>query len=301
MLGWRLGIAAILIPSLLAMFWVDAHQGPRATILLLFCALLSVRASFETSQLLTTRSMRPSFGLTAICSLAIIFAGWAHTLVAVEDGLPRLLVSLGFICTAIVFSFASLFVREAVRFREPGSSMETLGAGSIAVMYSGGLLAITSQFRWFPSADLGYFALMSLVVAVKSGDTVAYTFGRLWGRRKMAPSLSPGKTWMGAAGAVVGGIVGGGLWLHFGSHLFESSPVISSYAALITYGIAMGVIGLVGDLCESLIKRDVQQKDSAKLMPGFGGLLDLLDSVLFASPFALAFWVFWPPAVVVGQ
>lgn len=300
MLGWRLGIAAILIPSLLAMFWVDAQQGPLATILLLFCALLSVRASFETSQLLSTRSMRPSFGLTAICSLMILFAGWAHTLVAVEDGLPRLLVSLGFICTALVFSFAFLFVREAVRFREPGSSMESLGAGCIAVMYSGGLLAITTQFRWFPSADLGYFAIMSLVVAVKSGDTVAYTFGRLWGRRKMAPALSPGKTWMGAIGAVVGGIVGGGLWIHFGSRLFESSLVISSYPALIAYGIAMGVVGLVGDLCESLIKRDVQQKDSAKLMPGFGGLLDLLDSVLFASPFALAFWVVWPP-VIVGQ
>ena len=70
---------------------------------------------------------------------------------------------------------------------------------------------------------------------------------------------------------------------------------------MIAYGIAMGVIGLIGDLCESLIKRDVQQKDSAKLMPGFGGLLDLLDSVLFAAPFALAFWVVWPPAFVAGH
>jgi phosphatidate cytidylyltransferase len=300
MLGWRLGIAAILIPTLLALFWIDAQQGPQATILLLFCALLSVRASFETTQLLTTRSMRPSFGLTAICSLMIIFAGWAHTLISVEDGFPGLLVSLGFICTALVFSFTFLFVREAVRFREPGSSMDTLGAGWIAVMYSGGLLAITSQFRWFPSAELGYYAIMSLVVAVKSGDTGAYTFGRLWGHRKMAPALSPGKTWMGAIGAVAGGIAGGGLWLHFGGRLFESAPVVSSYPAVIAYGIAMGVIGLIGDLCESLIKRDVQQKDSAKLMPGFGGLLDLLDSVLFAAPFALAFWVVWPPAFVAG-
>jgi len=301
MLGWRLGIAAILIPSLLAMFWVDSQQGPLATILLLFCALLSVRASYEICQLLTVRSMRLSFGLTAICSLLILFAGWAHTLIAVEDGIPRLMLSLGLICAALILSFAFLFVREAIRFREPGSSMETLGAGWIAVMYSGGLLAITSQFRWFPSADLGYYAIMSLVVAVKSGDTVAYTFGRLWGRRKMAPSLSPGKTWMGAFGAVAGGIVGSGLWIHFGGRLFEPTPIISSYPALIAYGIAMGVIGLIGDLCESLIKRDVQQKDSAKLMPGFGGLLDLLDSVLFAAPFALAFWVFWPPAAVVGQ
>ena len=65
---------------------------------------------------------------------------------------------------------------------------------------------------------------------------------------------------------------------------------------MIVYGATMGVIGLVGDLCESLIKRDVEQKDSAALMPGFGGLLDLLDSVLFAAPFGLAFWALWPPA-----
>ena len=58
----------------------------------------------------------------------------------------------------------------------------------------------------------------------------------------------------------------------------------------------MGVIRLIGDLCESLIKRDVQKKDSAILMPGFGGLLDLLDSPLFAGPFALAWWILIPPA-----
>ena len=175
--------------------------------------------------------------------------------------------------------------------------MESLGAGWLAVMYSGGLLTVAGQFRWYPSPELGYFAIGSLIVAVKSGDTTAYAFGRLWGRRKLTPSLSPGKTWMGAAGAVIGSITGGGLWLMFGGQLFQAAPVVSSYTAVIVYGAALGVIGLLGDLCESLIKRDVEQKDSAALMPGFGGLLDLLDSILFAAPFALAFWALWPPAV----
>jgi phosphatidate cytidylyltransferase len=58
----------------------------------------------------------------------------------------------------------------------------------------------------------------------------------------------------------------------------------------------MGVVGLIGDLCESLMKRDAEKKDSATLLPGFGGLLDLLDSPLFAAPFALAWWMLWPPA-----
>ena len=72
---------------------------------------------------------------------------------------------------------------------------------------------------------------------------------------------------------------------------------MNSLPAVLLYGAAMGVIGLIGDLCESLIKRDVEQKDSGALIPGFGGLLDLLDSVLFAAPFALVFWAVWPPAV----
>ena len=298
MLAWRLGISAILIPALLAMFWVDAGHGPQATILLLFCALLTVRCSFETTQLLSVRGMAPSFPMTSLCSLLIIFCAWIHTLIRVEDGVSRLLVSLGCIAAGVVFSFAFLFLREAVGFRQPGTSMETLGAGLLAVMYSGMLLAVTCQFRWFPSPDIGYYAILSLVIAVKSGDTMAYTFGRLWGKRKMAPTLSPGKTWMGAVGAVVGAILGAGLWLHFGGQLFEASPVVSSWAAVVIYGVVMGVIGLAGDLCESLIKRDVQKKDSAALMPGFGGLLDLVDSVLFAAPFALVLWVFWPPAIV---
>ena len=299
MLGWRLGISAILIPALLAMFWIDAWQGNRATILLMFCSLLSIRCSYEMTQLLTVRTMRPSFGLVAICSLMIVLAGWMHTIITIQTGIARLLISLGFICAAMVLAFALLFVREATRFRQPGSSMETLGAGWMAVMYSGGLLAVTSQFRWVPSPDLGYFAIGSMIIAVKSGDTMAYIFGRLWGRRKMVPTLSPGKTWMGAVGAVVGSVVGSELWLTFGGRLFEAAPVITGYQSSIGYGIAMGVIGLVGDLCESLIKRDVEQKDSARLMPGFGGLLDLLDSILFAAPFALAWWVLWPPATVV--
>ena len=296
MLGWRLGISAVLIPVLLALFWIDTWHDDRATILLMFCSLLSVRCSYEITQLLTVRMMRPSFGLTVLCSLMVVLAGWLHTLMKLPVGEIRLLVSLGFIGAALVLSFALLLLREATRFHRPGGSMESLGAGWVAVMYGGGLLAVAGQFRWFPSADLGYFAIGSMIIAVKCGDTAAYTFGRLWGRRKLTPSLSPGKTWMGAIGAVTGSIAGAGLWLKFGGQLFLAAPIVSSYAAVIVYGATMGVIGLVGDLCESLIKRDVEQKDSAALMPGFGGLLDLLDSVLFAAPFGLAFWALWPPA-----
>ena len=300
MLAWRLGISAVLIPLLVVLFRMDAAQGNQAVILLILCCLLSVRACRETTWLLSVRRMRPSFPAAALCSVLIVTAGWGHTLLNPADGLPRLLTSLGLIAGALVLSFQGLFIREVVRFEQPGTTMETLGADLLSVMYSGVLLAVTSQLRWFPSPEIGYFVLVSLIVAVKSGDTTAYAFGRLWGHRKMTPILSPGKTWMGAIGAVTGSAAGTGLWLAFGGHLFEAAPAVRSWPAVFVYGVGLGIVGLTGDLCESLIKRDVDQKDSASLMPGFGGLLDLLDSVLFSGPFALAFWIFWPPATAAG-
>ena len=298
MLGWRLTISAILVPSLLALFWWDSGLGSGAPVLLLFCLFLTIRGSFEMAHLLKTRHMKPSFELTAACNVLVVLAAWMHTrLPAVSKGLYGLLVSLGLVAAALAASFTVLMMYEAARYRKPGQSMESLGANLISVMYAGGLLAVIAQFRWFPKASIGYFAIGSVIIAAKSGDIMAYTFGRLWGKRKMVPRLSPGKTWMGGFGAIVGSCLGGWLWLTFGGQLFDASPKASTLACVLGYSATMGVVGLIGDLCESLIKRDAEKKDSAILMPGFGGLLDLLDSPLFAGPFALAWWALWPPAV----
>lgn len=298
MLGWRLGISAILVPALLGLFYWDSTLGTGAPALLLFCLFLTIRSTYEMTDLLRTRKMKPSFELCAILNAAIVLTAWAHVrLVQVPTGRVGLLVSLGLICAAITGAFLILMIFEGARYRKPGSSMESLGANFLTVMYAGGLLAVIAQFRWFPSEAVGYFAIGSVIIAAKSGDIMAYTFGRLWGKRKMIPRLSPGKTWMGGFGALVGSCLGGWLWLTFGGALFASQPQAAGLPCMLGYCATMGVIGLIGDLCESLIKRDAEKKDSAKLMPGFGGLLDLLDSPLFAGPVALAWWAIWPPAI----
>ena len=297
MLGWRLTISAILVPSLLLLFWWDSGLGNGAPALLIFCLLLTIRGAFEMAHLLKTRAMKPSFEATAFCNSLVILAAWAHARMPLApSGVNGLLLSLGLVAAALAASFLLLILFEAVRYRKPGRSMESLGANMVTVMYAGGLLAVMAQFRWFPSPGIGYFAIGSVIIAAKSGDILAYTFGRLWGKRKMVPRLSPGKTWMGGLGAIVGSCLGGWLWLTFGGRLFAAGPVASELACVLAYSATMGVVGLIGDLCESLIKRDAEKKDSAPLMPGFGGLLDLLDSPLFAGPVALAWWVFWPPA-----
>ena len=296
MLGWRILISVAVVPCLLGLFWCDSTLGSSAWILLAFCALAAVRNTFEMTSLLRMRAMRPSFFVTSVCSILIVGSGWLHLVTPVDSATT--LISLGWIASALTLSFLILLVREAIVFREPGQSMESLGGNLLTVVYGAMLLAVTAQFRWFPSEPLAYFAIGSMLIAVKTGDIGAYTFGRLWGKRKMAPRLSPGKTWMGFAGALFGSIVGGGLWLHLGGSLFDVRPVASGMTNVIAYCAVLGIVGLLGDLCESLIKRDCGKKDSAELLPGFGGLLDLLDSPMFAGPVALAWWHWMPPAVI---
>lgn len=299
MLGWRLVMSAILVPAIIALFWLDQQLGGGAFILLALCLFVAVRNAYELADLLKVRNLRPHFMATAGLSCLIVLAGWGHVYVpaAVESSATSLLISFGWIGAALTFSFLALLAFEAWRYHAPGHSMESLGGNLLIVCYAGGLMAVTAQLRWFPNSQTGYFAIASMIICVKCGDTFAYTFGRLWGHRKLAPILSPGKTQMGLVGAVCGSTLGGWLWLTYAGRLFGTSITPGSVWNILAYSAAIGLIGLVGDLCESLIKRDVQKKDSAILMPGFGGLLDLLDSPLFAGPFALAWWMLLPPVL----
>ncbi|MDA1018533.1 MAG: phosphatidate cytidylyltransferase [Planctomycetota bacterium] len=288
MLGWRLTISAILVPALIGLFVLDHKAGVEAPYLCALCALLAVRAAWEFADLLTTRNMQPSFRLIAICSVAIIGATWFG-----NDG-TTLPGGAGSAMIAFGLSVLAVFLRSAIRYQAPGQSMETLGADLLGIAYVGGLLSITAQLRWVAGADAGYLVLASLVIAAKSGDIGAYTLGRLFGKRKMVPRLSPGKTWMGGLGAVLGASFGSWAWLHWGPSLFFEAPQPIPWVWTIVFGAIIGVVGLIGDLAESLIKRDCGKKDSASLLPGFGGLLDLLDSVIYAGPVAYVLWTVLP-------
>jgi phosphatidate cytidylyltransferase len=163
----------------------------------------------------------------------------------------------------------------------------------LILSYVAVFVSLTVQLRWIDGGKLGYLPLASLVVATKCGDTSAYFAGRLFGKTKLCPLISPGKTQAGAVGAFIGAAIGSWAWFHFATALLANAKPGPWYSAVI-YGLILGVVGLVGDLAESLIKRDVGQKDSAPLLPGFGGLLDLLDSVIFTGPVAYLLWLVLP-------
>jgi len=279
MLPQRLLGSAILIPALIGLLVWDARIGPSAPILFALCLGISLRSGWEAVTLFRRPNVEPRFAPVATClALLVTATWWPHW--QSEGWSPSLFSVAG-------ISILLLLAVRVVRFRESGHEVPSLSLEVLAVAYAGVLLCLTASLRWKGPEQNGYQLLGALIVSTKLGDVGAYTIGRLFGKRKMAPRLSPGKTWAGAVGAVVGGILGAVLWLPVVSPWFGFAWVSSQWGFVVLFGASMGIAGLLGDLCESLMKRDAGVKDSAPLVPGFGGLLDLMDSVLFAGPVAL--------------
>ncbi|GAB1693913.1 phosphatidate cytidylyltransferase [Krasilnikovia sp. M28-CT-15] len=126
--------------------------------------------------------------------------------------------------------------------------------------------------------DDGPWRVLGALIAVVLSDTGGYASGVFLGRHKMAPSISPGKTWEGSAGSVVAAAIGSAIWFA----LLMGVPL--GWGAL--FGAVISVVAITGDLAESMLKRDLGVKDMSNLLPGHGGLMDRLDSILFAVPTA---------------
>ncbi len=291
MLGWRVAVSAVAIPALVLVFWLDARSGTAAWPLLGLTLLLAARAVWELTDLLTTRQMAPDRRAVLPLTLFVVAAGWFHHMPGFATGASPNETALGPVALAFTVALIVLLTWRAWQYTAPGGNIETLGAELFIVAYVGLFLAVTAQLRWVAGAEAGYVVLGSLIIAVKCGDIGAYAAGRAFGRKKMAPHLSPGKTWMGAAGALAASTLASVAWLRWAPAALVPDGHPCPVPASAAYGLVLGVAGIVGDLAESLIKRDVGRKDAAALLPGFGGVLDLLDSVLFAGPVAYGFWL----------
>jgi phosphatidate cytidylyltransferase len=119
--------------------------------------------------------------------------------------------------------------------------------------------------------------LYLLIVATKATDTFAYFTGKTIGNIKLCPRISPNKTVEGALGGFAGCIISSVIFQHFFMNELR-------FRHAIVIGILIGIVGQLGDLAESLLKRDADVKDSSDRLPGLGGILDLLDSVFFTAP-----------------
>src|SRR5882724_13593548 len=147
------------------------------------------------------------------------------------------------------------------------------------LMYVPWLLNFIQKINFFPKASGTYYVLYFILVT-KFSDTGAYAVGSLIGRHKMIPRISPGKTWEGFGGAIVVSTLASLLFVHLAK---DKMPAMNWVHAIIL-GVLLSVSAVIGDLIESLFKREAGVKDSGKLFPGIGGILDLLDSPLFNAP-----------------
>lgn len=210
--------------------------------------------------------------LNPVCAIGLVLVStswWGDQLVSIPLG--------GYISFAAVLTLAGMMVWQQVRFGVNGV-LANGGVSCFALLYLGLLGAFILGIR----IDGGPLAFLSFVFVIKSSDIGAYTFGRLFGRHKLAPRVSPGKTWEGLGGAALFATVAS---LAF-ALAFGIMPVWLAPA----FGVVMAVVGQLSDLSESMLKRDAQQKDSSNRVPGFGGILDVIDSPLFAAPCAYLFF-----------
>jgi phosphatidate cytidylyltransferase len=180
-------------------------------------------------------------------------------------------------------SFLILFVL-GLCVRQFVSRSNTLGIQAISttlfgLMYVPWLLNFIQKINFFPGVEGKYF-LLYFILITKFSDMGAYIVGSLIGRHKMIPRISPGKTWEGFGGAIVVSTGASLVFVHFlGDHMAGMNWVHA-----VVLGVILSSTAVIGDLIESLFKRECGAKDSGNILPGIGGILDLLDSLLFNAP-----------------
>ena len=286
MLRTRLWMGAVLVALAAAVLFLDQGLAPWYPFLFVLLLVLAQAACFELLQLLPAER-RPPRWLSHAAVAGLLLLNW----------LPR--VGLGgwtadpwpFVAGGLAAVVLAAFLAEMAVYREPGESVTRIAFTVWLACYLGFLPSFFAQLRWIAggstphAGDPGTVALAMAIFVPKCGDIGAYFTGRLVGRHRMAPVLSPKKTWEGAAGGLAASVAAA-------VALNRLGPVLrGGIAAEIAFGLTVGVAGLLGDLAESLIKRDCGQKDASHAVPGFGGVLDVVDAVVYAAPVAYGWFM----------
>ena len=302
----RVLTAVILIPLVvLALFKAPLWLF---TLLVLGVALLAAREYFDIAAATGVRPFRilSYLFLVAAFGVLIFVSVYRDTHLQAKDF--GLLMGFGLFVLFLIPLSAPFTLMVAAMRRDPLSQMLPDAAVSfMAYPYIGTTLVCLPLLRIFPGSAMYILFLMLIVWA---GDIAALYVGRALGKHKLAPRVSPGKTWEGSIASMVGAIGTGLLLFHFSNpiqnglsraHLVTSLSVLfpslsdsnlplAPFWAVLAFAICINIAAQLGDLVESALKRGAGLKDSGALLPGHGGVLDRIDALLFALPVGLIFY-----------
>jgi phosphatidate cytidylyltransferase len=234
----------------------------------------------------------------AVAGVAVL-AGWEYLGLAQRNGSkpPRVAVAVALFTLFAgdfqwpdwkleIFGVLSRALLVYCTFRSPVEQMMADTASSLfCMMYIGFTLLTVVSLHEQPN---GPSLVTFLLCVVWAGDSTALYVGRTWGKRKLAPTLSPGKTWAGSVGSVIGSLLAAVILLELATRLQARDVAVLAYPDEFWYWLVLAlfvnVAAQVGDLAESALKRSAGVKDSGSLIPGHGGVLDRIDAVLLAAP-----------------
>jgi len=231
----------------LSQFGRAKNIEPPTPIIIVFIILI-ITEPFWSNSISASPKVLPGQAVLALVLLLGLFLAAIYK--AIRSGTQNTMIQLGLACFAIIYlGLGGWFILQ----------IRLLGRGGDTI--------------WSQIAPIVVF-----LTCVKFCDIGAYFTGRFLGRHLWVPSISPKKTWEGFFGGIVIAVIAASLFAHFSA--------IMGIGRAVVFGVVAAVTGQLGDLLESMLKRDAGSKDSASLIPEFGGVLDLLDSVLVAAPFA---------------
>ncbi len=242
----------------------------QGTVLCILIALLAIPAQLELSKLASAKNLKAFIPVSTIGS--ILFATyryWQQFLVIRPET---------YLIFLTVFVMLSLLLYQYISYGTSGV-LANCGANYFSILY----LGLLSSFIMAMRLEFGLWVLLMFVFVVKCADIGAYAIGSSLGKHKFSPKISPSKSWEGMAGGVVAAII-----VAVG---FAVCCDIMTWWLAAIFGLCFAFIGQIGDLVESMMKRDAEQKDSSNNVPGFGGILDVIDSLLVAAPFGYLFFM----------
>jgi len=253
---------------------------------LLLIAALSLSALYEFFHMLGAQKI-PCFKLTGMIFATVFLV--ADFVYLSRPGLAGFDIDLALLVAFIILVFARQMFAP-VRDREPLEAMAYTLFGILYIVWLFSfLLKILFLTPATPSgATTGQFYALFAVAIAKFSDMGAYAFGSLFGKHPFAPHISPKKTWEGFFGALISSIIAA-YWMR--ALMADQLSLIGFWDATFL-GLVLGFVAVVGDLAESVLKRSVLAKDSSHILPGIGGTLDLIDSVLFTAP-VMYFYLRW--------